>query len=193
MQAKRSHDETINRVAWLGDVESGLPGLLSNVNIPTYVIPANGTGSSKLFINKSPDQIIDDVNGLINAPLKATKGVHRVNEIWFDINTYAYLASKRISATTDTTILAFLQSVNQGVTFRSLLEVGSTATGGLNGATNTIIALDNSIENYQLNIAMMFYQHSPEQRGLEFVIPCESRFAGVTVEYPLAFVKADSV
>jgi hypothetical protein len=35
--------------------------------------------------------------------------------------------------------------------------------------------------------------YSPQQQGLEFVIPMESRFAGVTIEYPLAFAFADGI
>jgi len=34
LQAKRAHDELINRFAWSGDTVSGLPGLLTNPNLP---------------------------------------------------------------------------------------------------------------------------------------------------------------
>jgi hypothetical protein len=52
-------------------------------------------------------------------------------------------------------------------------------------------AMENSRDNWQLNIPMMIKQHTPQQVGLEFVVPVESRFGGVTIEYPLALAYAD--
>ena len=39
----------------------------------------------------------------------------------------------------------------------------------------------------------MLRQHPPQQKGLEFEIPVESRYAGLIIEYPLAFVKAEGI
>jgi hypothetical protein len=191
--ARRAHEEQINKLAWAGDAVSGLPGFLSNANIPGYVIPADGTGSSKLFNTKTPDQIIRDMNGIVNAVMTTAKGVHKANELWLPLAQYAYISSTPRSATTDTTILAFFLANNPGVSVKPILEVASTANGGHAGSFDTMIAAENMIDNFQLNLAMMFMQHAPQQKNLEFVVPCESRFAGVTIEYPLAFAKADSI
>lgn len=185
--ARRAHDELINRLAWFGDAISGLPGLLSNPNLPGYVIPATGTGSSKLWSTKTPDQIIADMNGIVNAVTTNSKGIHRANELWLPLNQFTYIGSVPRSGTSDTTILEFFRMNNPGVEVKAVLEIG-----GVSGL-DKMIALENSIDNYQLNIAMMFMQHAPQLRNLEFVVPCESRFAGLTVEYPLAFAVADSI
>ena len=192
--ARRAHDELINKLAWGGDPVSGLPGLLSNANIPGYTIPADGTGTSKLFSTKTADQILRDLNGVANAVFTTSKGVHRPNELWIPLAQYSLISSTPRSTTSDTTILEYFLANNPFITkVVPVLELASNANGGLNGATDTMIAVDNSIDNYQLNIAMMFMQHAPQQKNLEFVIPCESRFAGVTVEYPLSMCKADSI
>lgn len=192
--ARRSHDELINKLAWAGDTITGLPGFLSNANIPGYTVPADGTGSSKLWTTKTPDLIIRDLNGLANQVFSQSKGVHRPNEIWMPLAQYALIASTPRSSTSDTTILEFFLNANPFIQrVVPILEMASTANGGSAGATDIMVAADNSLDNYQLNIAMMFMQHAPQQRNLEFVVPCESRFAGVTIEYPLAFAKADSI
>jgi hypothetical protein len=191
--ARRAHDETVNRLAWTGDAVSGLPGFLTNPNIPGYVIPAVGTGSSKLFSTKTADQIIADMNGIVNSVTIISKGIHKANELWMPLSQYTYIGSAPRSGTSDTTILEFFRMNNPGVTVKPILELASVANGGLNASTDTMIAADNSIDNYQLNLPMMFMQHPPEKRGLEFVVDCESRFAGVTVEYVLAFSRADSI
>lgn len=191
--ARRAHDETINKLAWTGDAISGLPGFLSNVNIPGYVIPAVGTGSSKLWSTKSGEQIVDDMNGIVNSVTTISKGIHNANELWLPLAQYTYIRSKKMATGTDTTIFKFFSDNNPGVTVKPILELASTANGGASGATDIMVAADNSMDNYQLNLPMMFMQHTPQQEGLEFVVPCESRFGGLTIEYPLAFAKADSI
>lgn len=187
--ARRAHDELINRLAWFGDTISGLPGLLSNPNIPVYVVPATGTSATKTWSTKTPDQILADMNGVVNQVRFQSKGIHQATELWLPMEQMTLIANMPRSSQSDSTVLQFFQANNPGVTVRSLIELDNP-----NGAaTDKMIALENSRDNYQLNIAMLFRQHAPQQRNLEFVIPCESRFAGVTVEYPLAFATADGI
>lgn len=187
--AKRSHEELINKLAWTGDEAAELPGFLSNANVPAYVLPADGTGSAKTFASKTPDQIIRDVNGLINAIRLTTKDVHKATQVWMPVSQYSYIASTPRSGTSDTTILQFLQMVNPGVEFKSVVELAGAGTGGV----DVIVAMENNAENFSVEIPMLFRQHAPQLKNLEYTIPCESRFAGVVVRYPLAFVKAEGL
>lgn len=187
--AQRAHNEKINSLAFSGDADHGLPGLLTNTNIPEVTLAADGTGSSKTFASKTSDKIVRDVSALINKIITQTKGIHSATEVWLPINQYALISTTQNSVASDTTILKFLQSVFPGVTFRQVVELTGAGAGG----TDRMYALENSSENWQLNIPMMFRQYSPQQKGLEFEVPCESRFGGVTVEYPLAFAFADGI
>lgn len=49
LAATRAHQEKINQLAFAGDTEHGLPGLLSNANVPEVTLAADGAGSSKTF------------------------------------------------------------------------------------------------------------------------------------------------
>jgi hypothetical protein len=187
--ARRSHEEKINALAWSGDSESGIPGFLSNVNVPSYVLPADGTGSTKTFSTKTPDQIIRDVNGLINSIRTTTKDVHQATEVWMPVAQYTLLATTPRSSTTDTTILEFLQKNNPGVTFRSVVELAGAGTSG----TDVMIAGEINEDNVRLEIPMMFRQYAPQPRNLEFIVPCESRFGGCVMSYPLALAKAEGI
>jgi hypothetical protein len=185
--AMRAHEELVNRLAWFGDTTHGLPGFMTNANIPAYVVTADGTGSSKLWVNKTADQIIRDTNGIINQVRTQSRDIHRANTVLMPLEQFAQISSQPRSSTTDTTILAFLQANNPGVTFRPVLEMDNV--GGL----DKMVAGEFSLDNMQLEIPMMFRQYSPQQKGLEFEVPCESRFGGVIVPYPLAFAIADSL
>lgn len=188
-QVTRAQEELVNQLAFAGDADHGLPGLLSNTNIPEVTLAADGTGSSKTFATKTADKIVRDVNSVINKVLTQSKGVHRANQVWMPLEQYALLATTQNSAASDTTILDFLRQVNPGVTFEAVIELDGAGASG----ADRMMALENSIENWQLEVPMMLRQHAPQQQGLEFVVPCESRFGGVIVEYPLAFSFADGV
>lgn len=188
--ARKAHDQKINQLAWTGDAVSGLPGFLSNTNIPEVVLAADGTGSSKLWSTKTPDQILRDMNAVVNSIYTVTKGVHRANELWMPLDQYTYIASTARSSTSDTTILDYFLSNNPFVQrVVPVIELDGAGTGGL----DMMVAAENSIDNYQLNLVMPFMQHPPQPRNLAFEVPCESRFGGVTIERPLAFAFAEGL
>jgi hypothetical protein len=189
MAATRAHQEKINQLAFNGDADHGLPGLFTNPNIPEVTLLADGTGSSKTFASKTADKIVRDINALINKIIVQSKGVHKATQVWLPIEQYALIATTQNSAASDTTILKFLQQNHPGVEFKQVVEIDGAGASG----ADRMYALENMMENWQLEIPMMMRQYSPQQKGLEFEIPVESRFAGVIIEYPLAFAFADGI
>lgn len=187
--ATRAHQEKINQLAFSGESESGLVGLFGNTNIPEVTLAADGTGSSKTFASKTSTQIVRDIQALINKVKTQSKGIHQPNEVWLPIDQYAYIAGLQNSAASDTTVLEFLKRNNPGVEFYQIVELSGAGAS----SSNRMYALENSIENWQMEIPMMIKQYAPQQQGLEFVIPVESRFGGVPIEYPLAFAFADGI
>ena len=187
MAATRAHQEKINALAFTGDADHGLPGLISNTNVPEVTLAADGTGSSKTFASKTADKIVRDVNSLINKIISQSKGVHRATEVWMPVEQYALIATTQNSTASDTTILAFLQQVHPGITFRQVVELDGAGAGG----TDRMYAIENSRDNWAIEIPMMMKMYSPQQKGLEFEVPVESRFGGVIIEYPLALVFCD--
>jgi hypothetical protein len=187
--ATRAQQELINKLAFAGDADHGIPGLISNANVPEVTLAADGTGSSKAFSTKTADKIVRDINSLINKVITQSKGIHRATEVWLPIEQYALIATTQNSTASDTTILSFLQSVHPGVTFKSVVELDGAGAGG----ADRMYALENSMDNWALEIPMMIKQYAPQQQGMEFVVPCESRFAGVTVYYPLSMCFSDGL
>lgn len=189
MSATRAQSEKINQLAFAGDADHGLPGLLNNTNVPEVTILNDGTGSSKAFATKTPDKIVRDINSLINKVITQSKGIHRVTQVWMPVEQYALIATTQNSTASDTTILAFLQQVHPGVEFKQVVELDGAGASG----ADRMYAMENSRENWQLEIPMMIKQYPPQPTGLEMIVPVESRFAGVIIEYPLAFAFADGI
>ena len=189
MAATRAHQEKINALAFTGDADHGLPGLISNANVPEVTLAADGTGSSKTFASKTADKIVRDVNALVNKIISQSKGVHRATEVWMPVEQYALIATTQNSTASDTTILAFLQQVHPGITFRQVVELDGAGASG----ADRMYAIENSRDNWAIEIPMMMKMYSPQQKGLEFEVPVESRFGGVIIEYPLSMCFSDGI
>lgn len=183
--ARKTHTNLGNQIAWFGDAEANLPGFLTNVNIPEYTIPANGTGSSKKWVDKTSDQIYDDMNQMVNQVVTQSKGLHRPNQLWLPLNQYTFIKNKKMSQYTDTTIWKAWTDANPGIEIKAVLELAAVPNFA---NQDVMVAIENYEDNYQFIIPMLFTEHAPQARNLSVEIPCESRIGGVVFYYPLAFV-----
>lgn len=188
--AKKGHDITINRIAWFGDVDAGLPGFLTNPNIPIYTVPSDGTGSSKTFASKTPDQIIRDMTGIVNIVRTQSKDVHRATELWMPLDQYTFINSTPRGTYGADSILKTFQTNNPGVTVIPVLELANVPNFA---NTNVMVAIENSEENLQLVLPMAFKEYPPQPNNLSWKVPCESRIGGVVIEYPFAMAIASGI
>lgn len=188
VMAKRGHDIAVNKIAWFGDADAGLPGFLSNTNIPVYTIPNDGTGTSKLWSTKTADQIIRDMTAMVNLVRTQSMDVHRATELWMSLASYTIISTTvrgTVANPSADSILKVFQVNNPDVTVRPILELGTVATYS---NLNVIVAIENTLENLQLVLPMPFREYPPQANNLAFKVPCESRVGGVTIEYPFAMV-----
>lgn len=181
--AKVGHDVQVNKIAWFGDADANLPGFLSNPNIPVFTVPANGTGASKLWANKTADQKIADMTGIVNSVKTQSLGVHRANELWLPMAMFTDVSTTPRGTFGGESILTVFKLNNPDVTVREVLELGNVATYA---GQNVMVAIENSEQNLQLILPMAFKEQPPQPYNLAWKVPCESRVGGVVVEYPFA-------
>lgn len=194
--ARRANDQKINRLAWFGDSTYNILGLINTPNIPAYLVPADGTGASTLWVNKTPDQILRDLNQITNSIPQLTKGVEMPNTVLLPIEQYTLIASTPRSSTSDTTILEYFIQNNPFITtvdwVPELTGAGIAPPSGGAG-TDMFIVYDKNPDKLTMEIPMPFTQYPPQERGLEFVVPCESRYGGIITYYPLSLAFGEGI
>lgn len=188
--ARRAMDAKINSLAWFGDQFYNVPGLLNNPNIPTYIAAATGTGGSTRWADKTPDQILADLNGLVQGIMNLTNDVERPNTILMSRSAYAYISTVARSTVSDTTILDFFRANNPEI---QLIAPLWDLMGAGAGGTDVAIALDRDPRKLGLEIPQPFEQLPPQERNLEFVINCHMRYAGLLVYYPLSVAVLEGI
>ena len=187
LSARRGIDLKLNNIAWFGDAEHGIVGFINNPNIATVTIPADGTGSSAKFADKTPDQIIRDMNAIINEVSNNTNGVEMPDTVLLAPAVYDLLESTPKSQYSDRTILEFLRGAHPEVT--RWMKIGELKGAGT-GATDMVIAGVFRPEYIRQENPVRFEQLPVQYRNLEYVVPCVSRTLGVTINVPICFASA---
>lgn len=188
--ARRANDQKVNRLAWFGDATYNILGILNTPNIPSAPVENDGTGASTLWTTKTPDQILRDLNEVTNSIVALTNGVETPNTVLLPVAQYTLIASTPRSSTSDTTILDYFIKNNPFI--KNVDWVPELAGAGPSGV-DIFIAYDKNPDKLTMEIPMPYTQYPPQERNLEFVIPCESRFGGVIVYYPLSLAIGEGI
>lgn len=196
--ARYQIDALTNKIAWCGDEESGLMGVLSDgQNIPLYTIGANASGKTK-WADKSADEILADVNGMAKQVAKITKNVERPDTLCVPADVFMDISTRRIPDTS-TTVLAFIQEhapYIKNVVSTAELDADSPETNPYATSGNpqgVAFLFKNDPRKLTLENPMPFYQYPLQVEKLETIILCEARTAGVIVYYPLSALIAVGV
>ena len=209
--ARYQIDNLTNRIAWRGDADYDLMGVLSpGQGIPFYAVAAGGTSGKTKWTEKTADEILADINGMAKQVAKTTKNVERPDTLCVPADVYMDISTRRIPDTA-TTVLAFILEhapYIKNVVSTAELDADSTetnpyATAGtytINGSSVTLdsgvgvaFLFKNDARKLSLENPMPFLQYPAEVRGLETIVLCEARTAGVIVYYPLACLIAVGV
>lgn len=182
--ARRSIRELENTLAWSGDTDHSIQGLLDHPNIPTVQAPV-GASTFRDWARKTPDEIIADIGALVTGIRDGTNGVHEPNTLLLPIAQYNLIAQTPRATQSDMTILEYIQKPGNSFgldTVDWLTELAGAGTGG----TDLAFCYERDPEVLENRIPLEMQTLPPERRNLEFIVNVESENGGVVVRYPLA-------
>lgn len=184
-----------NRIAWCGDPETGLKGVLSIGNdVPLYVL-ANGLSGKTEWAEKTADEILADITGMLKQMAFVTKKVEKPDTLAISADAYIEIQNKRIEGTA-TTVLKYIQDnipdIKEIVSCAEL-DSDSTDTNPYAAAENgkgVAFLFKNDPRKFSIENPMPFIQYPVQTQGLEVVVPCEARTAGAMIYYPMSMLIA---
>ncbi|MBT8412478.1 MAG: DUF2184 domain-containing protein [Octadecabacter sp.] len=179
--AGRAQREEWNLLAWYGDAEHGIPGWLSNANIPAAAVAA-GVGGVP-WSSKTPDEILKDLNEGANSIVDLTNGAEQPDTVVMPVEQYTLIATTPRSSTSDTTILEYFIANSPFITS---VEWANELKGRFTGGTDGFIAYRKDPDAIEFEMPVSFEQLPVQEKGLEYVVPCHSRVGGTIVRYPLS-------
>lgn len=194
--ARYAADYLVNRIAWRGDKENNLVGILSEENdIPKFIlstVTVDGKERTE-FCYKNADQILEDINNMQKYVSQLTKNVEKPDTLVLPAHVYIDLATRRIPDT-ETTILKFIMDHAPYLKeIREANELQAESTDMNPTGSNVALLYTNSPKKMTLEIPMPFLQHALQEKGLEIEIPCEERVGGMVIYYPLSALIAEGI
>lgn len=182
----------IYNIAMTGNTEKNWTGFVNNASAPSAQVANDGTGPSRLWTAKTPDQILRDINAAITAVETGTGETHVANTLVIPTSAYNYLATTRVGANSDTTILAFLQANNAAGEGLTILKSRALETAGTGGTTR-LIAYDNNSQVLKFHLPGP-HQFLPafQKSSLVYEVGGLMNVGGVEVRLPKAIVYRDS-
>lgn len=125
---RMAYDKHMDENAYVGFAKYGTTGLLNNPDAVVMDAATTGTGSTTEWKNKTPEQILDDINAAILAVWEAAEYDTDAipNHILLPYEQYNYLATKKVSELAEKTILTFLLENNVAKHNGSDLFIGAT-------------------------------------------------------------------
>ena len=183
--ARRAVEEKQNAIAFYGDDESGLPGLLNNANIPRGDVPAGGGGDTE-WADKTGKEIAADINDACNDMFALTKQKERPNTLLVPTAQWSLINSEDYKAESEKTIAQYIVSNSPYITsLDSIIPVNELAGAGTAGV-DIFVVYNRDPRKLELEIPLEFLIMAEQLVGLEYTVPCRARYGGLIVRYPLS-------
>lgn len=186
--ARRAIEVQIDRILALGDTATGLVGLLTQPNALTFTVPA-GAALGTEWTTKTPNEITDDLIGICEYIYDTTNEVESPNMVIVPRAQFVKIRTTKHDPTQPTTILQWFQAVYPGVGIDTWYRLRGAGAGG----TDRMVAYSMTPDHLQGAVPQEFEQLPPQERNLEFVIPCHARIGGVAVYYPYSMAYGDGI
>lgn len=123
-----SYDKHMDQNVYMGLDDYGTTGLLNNPDAVETTVAANGTGGSTKWADKTPRQILDDVNKAITAVWAAVEYDESAipNHILLPYEQYTYIMNTMVTDIATETIMDYIMKNNVAAKNGGSLYIGAT-------------------------------------------------------------------
>ena len=183
-----------DEMIYVGDSAVGAEGLVNSTLVTSGSVP-NGTGGSPLWINKTPDEILKDVNDMITAAWQASGFSVCPDKLLLPPAQFAYISSQKISTAGNVSILTFLEdnSISLRVNGRKLdIQPLKWLTGRGAAGADRMVAYTNDEERVRFPMVPI-RRETPYYLGIKFNAPYIWAFGEVEFVYPETAVYRDGI
>lgn len=193
--AHLAYEQMTQRVAYVGDAAKGFKGLLNYPGITTVAAP-NGAGASPLWVNKTPGEILADINGAVAGVYIGSNTVEMADTVLVPLASFAHISVAPVSATSDTTILEYIKRANvytaitgQPLNIQPMRELDTAGAGG----TRRMVAYTKDPGVLKMHVPQPLVFLPPQLVMMDVVVPGYFRLGGVDVRRPGAMRYVDGI
>jgi len=191
--AKDAIDRLTNMIAWAGDEEHNLVGVLSPTNdVPLFTLPMNAGGTSTKWVDKTPTEVLNDVGAMQAYTASLTKSIEKPDILALPTDAFLYLANTPVvlgGVPVAASIMKWI--LDNSPRIKEIVEVPElNSDSGITPYPGQGVGFmfSKDPDKFTIENPLPFYQHPVQPSGLEFIVPCEARTAGVIIYYPMSML-----
>lgn len=186
--ARRAYEEYMEEIAYEGDTGSGFQGLLNNSTVTRADVAAGaGSGTPTEWADKTPDEILLDINSGITGMWSATKTIELADTVLLPLTQYASLFTTRLGDTT-MNLMQYIRTNNiytaqtgQELTIRAMRQLAGAGQGG----SDRMVIYRKDPTVLKMHVPMPFQFLAPQgPYGLTYEVPGIFRYGGLDIRRP---------
>jgi hypothetical protein len=185
----------IDEMVYTGDTTYGKYGLFNNTVVSTTNVAATGTGSTTQWANKTPDQILADVNEILTTTWTNSGFAVVPSELRVPPPQYGYLVSQKVSSAGNISVLEFLRanSISNAANGRPLnIQAVKWLTGLGAGGLDRMVAYTRDRDRVRYPLVPL--QRTPlEYRSIYQITTYWGRLGCVEFVYPETISYRDGI
>lgn len=183
-----------DQMVYIGSDEVGATGLVNDASV-VFGNVANGASGSPLWINKTADEILADVNTLLSASWAAAAYAVCPSKLLLPPAQFSYISSQKVSSAGNVSILKFLKenSISLNINGKELeIEpVKWLPTAGDSGTARMVVYTN---DESRVRFPMVpIRRETPYYFGIRFTAPYLWLFGELEVVYPETIRYADGI
>lgn len=188
------YNQWTDEMVYVGDADKQAEGLVNSSQVTASNVP-NGASASPLWTQKTPDEIVQDVNNLLLATWNASGQALCPDTLLLPPAQWALITSTKVSTSADKSILTYLQENTICNTLNNRpLKIFSAKylTGQGVGATDRMLAYTNDEVRVRFPLVPMQRQ-TAYYLGISFNAPYVWAYGQVEFVYSVTLQYADGI
>lgn len=184
----------VDQMVYIGDSYVGATGLLNDAAVTAGSV-ALGANGSALWINKTPDEILYDVNALITAAWAASGYAVCPGSLLLPPAQFAYISSQKISSAGNVSILKFLKEncISLNINGKELdIQPVKWLPGIGSGSTDRMVAYTNAEDRVRFPMVPI-RRETAYYQGIRYLAPYLFALGQVEFVYPETVQYADGI
>ena len=189
-------DNHVEGTVFFGDGNVNFDGWLDYTGVDRSDAALNAGATSRLWINKTSDEIQFDINDAISTVWINSKLIHMPDTVYLPPVSYAYITSRRMSDASDKSIMEYMTTNNvytartgqplKFVPIRYLDDAGS-------GSTARMVVAETNPRNIVLPFPLPYDLLEPQEWGFDVHLYAEYKFGSFHVRYPGSMAYIDGI
>lgn len=184
-------EREFDRLLAYGDSVYGLRGFTNHPSVNAANVALNAGSSSRLWANKTPDEIFADIAEAYLLIMTNTNSIEIPDTLALPPAKWASLGFRRLSDLGNETVLTFLQAKMQGLNPNFQIVEWNRLTGAGASGTDRFVIYKRDPAVVEGIIAQEFTRFAPVRQNLNWEVPGVMSTAGVVVRYPKAMEYRD--